>query len=44
MSRSTALGLLSNGSNGNEILAILNVIAEIEYKKTINDIADLLFD
>ena len=43
MSRSTALGLLSNGSNGNEILAILNVIAEIEYKKTINEIADLVF-
>lgn len=44
MTRSTALGLLLNGSNGDEILAILNVIAEIEYKKTINDIADLLFD
>ena len=44
MSRSTALGLLANGSNGDEILAILNVIAEIEYEKTINDIADLLFD
>ena len=44
MSRSTALGLLSNGSNGDEILAILNVIVEIESEKTINDIADLLFD
>ena len=44
MTHSTALGLLLNGSNGDEILAILNVIAEIEYKKTISDIADLLFD
>ncbi len=44
MTRSNAIGLLSNGSNGSEILSILNVIADIEYKKTINEIADLLFD
>ena len=43
MSRSTALGLLSNGSNGNEILAILNVIAEIESEKVIDEIAELVF-
>jgi hypothetical protein len=29
MSRSTALGLLSNGSNGNEILSILDVIESL---------------
>ena len=45
MSRSTALGLLNVGNNGNEILAILDVIvADIESEQTINDIADLLFD
>ena len=43
MSRSTALGLLANGSNGNEILAILNVIVEIESEKVIDDIAELVF-
>jgi len=45
MSRSTALGMLNVGNNGNEILAILDVIAaDIESEQTINDIADLLFD
>jgi hypothetical protein len=45
MTRSTALGLLNVGNNGNEILAILDVIvADIESEQTINDIADLLFD
>ena len=44
MSRSTALGLLSNGSNGDEILAILNVIVEIESEKVVDEIASLLFD
>ena len=37
MTRSTALGLLNVGNNGNEILAILDVIvAEIESEQTIN--------
>ena len=45
MSRSTAIGMLNVGNNGNEILAILDVIvADIESEQTINDIADLLFD
>ena len=45
MSRSTAIGMLNVGNNGNEILAILDVIvADIESDQTINDIADLLFD
>ena len=45
MTRSTALGLLNVCNNGNEILAILDVIvADIESEQTINDIADLLFD
>jgi hypothetical protein len=44
MTRSNAIGLLSNGSNGNEILSILNFIAENEYKKTFNEIAYRLFD
>ena len=45
MSRSTAIGMLDVGNNGNEILAILDVIvADIESDQTINDIADLLFD
>ena len=44
MSRSTALGMLNVGNNGNEILAILDVIAaDIESDETINDIADMLF-
>ena len=44
MSRSTALGMLTVGNNGNEILAILDVIvADIESEQTINDIADLVF-
>ena len=29
MTRSTALGLLRQGNNGNEILSILNVIEEM---------------
>jgi len=45
MSRSTALGMLNVGNNGNEILAILDVIvADIESDQTINEIADLVFD
>lgn len=44
MSRSTALGMLNVGNNGNEILAILDVIvADYESEQTINDIADLVF-
>ena len=44
MTRSTALGLLNVGNNGNEILAILDVIvADFESEQTINDIADLVF-
>ena len=44
MSRSTALGMLNVGNNGNEILAILDVIvADIESDQTINEIADLVF-
>ena len=44
MTRSTALGMLNVGNNGNEILAILDVIvADIESDETINEIADLLF-
>ena len=45
MTRSTALGMLNVGNNGNEILAILDVIvADIESEQTINEIADLVFD
>ena len=44
MTRSTALGMLKVGNNGNEILAILDVIvADYESEQTINEIADLLF-
>tara|TARA_B100001564_G_scaffold356952_1_gene372175 strand:+ start:1186 stop:1323 length:138 start_codon:yes stop_codon:yes gene_type:complete len=44
MSRSTALGMLNVGNNGNEILAILDVIvADYESDQTINEIADLVF-
>ena len=44
MTRSTALGMLNVGNNGNEILAILDVIvADTEYDETINEIADLVF-
>lgn len=44
MTRSTALGMLNVGNNGNEILAILDVIvADVESDETINEIADLLF-
>ena len=45
MNRSTALGLLKVGNTGNEILSILDVIiADIESEKSVNEIADLLFD
>ena len=44
MTRSTALGMLNVGNNGNEILAILDVIvADYESEQTINEIADLVF-
>ena len=44
MTRSTALGMLRVGNNGNDILAILDVIAaDIESEKTINEIAEILF-
>ena len=44
MTRSTALGMLKVGNNGEEILQILDVIvADIESEQTINDIADLVF-
>ena len=44
MSRSTALGMLNVGNNGNEILQILDVIvADYESEQTINEIADLVF-
>jgi len=44
MTRSTALGMLNVGNNGNEILQILDVIvADYESDETINEIADLLF-
>jgi len=44
MTRSTALGMLKVGNNGEEILQILDVIvADYESDQTINEIADLLF-
>ena len=44
MTRSTALGMLKVGNNGNEILQILDVIvADYESDETINEIADMLF-
>ena len=44
MSRSIALGMLSQGNTGDEILQILDVIVEdIESEKNVNEIADLLF-
>ena len=44
MTRSTALGMLNVGNNGEEILQILDVIvADIESEQTINEIADLVF-
>ena len=44
MNRSTALGMLKVGNNGNEILQILDVIvADYESEQTTNEIADLLF-
>ena len=44
MTRSTALGMLKVGNNGNEILAILDVIvSDYESEQTINEIADLVF-
>ena len=45
MTRSTALGMLNVGNNGNEILQILDVIvADYESEQTINEIADLVFE
>ena len=44
MTRSTALGMLNVGNNGEEILQILDVIvADYESDQTINEIADLVF-
>ena len=44
MTRSTALGMLNVGNNGNEILAILDVIvSDYESEQVINEIADLVF-
>jgi hypothetical protein len=44
MNRSIALGMLSVGNNGAEILQILDVIsADIESEKTMNEIAEILF-
>ena len=44
MTRSIALGMLSVGNNGDEILQILDVIsADIESEKTMNEIAEILF-
>lgn len=44
MTRSTALGMLKVGNNGEEILQILDVIvADFESDQTINEIADLVF-
>ena len=44
MTRSTALGMLKVGNNGEEILQILDVIvADTEYDETINEIAELVF-
>ena len=44
MTRSTALGMLNVGNNGEEILQILDVIvADFESDQTINEIADLVF-
>ena len=44
MSRETALGMLRVGNNGNDILAILDVIAaDIESEQTVNEIAEILF-
>jgi len=44
MTRSTALGMLNVGNNGEEILQILDVIvADFESEQTINEIADLVF-
>ena len=45
MTRSTALGMLNVGNNGNEILQILDIIvADYESEQTVNDIADMLFN
>ena len=45
MTRSTALGMLNVGNNGEEILQILDVIvADYESEQTIDEIADLLFN
>lgn len=45
MSKQVLIGMLRQGNTGNEILSILDVIAEEENSnQTINEIADLLFD
>ena len=45
MSKQVLIGMLQQGNTGNEILSILDVIAEEENSnQTINEIADLLFD
>ena len=45
MSKEVLIGMLKQGNTGNEILSILDVIAEEENSnQTINEIADLLFD
>ena len=45
MSKQVLIGMLKQGNTGNEILSILDVIAEEENSnQTINEIADLLFD
>ena len=44
MTRSTALGMLKLGNNGEEILQILDVIvADYESEQTVNEIPDLMF-
>jgi hypothetical protein len=44
MTREVALGMLSVGNTGADILQILDVIAaDIESEQTINEIADILF-
>ena len=40
MTRSTALGMLKVGNNGNEILQILDVIVEDITQENINDCAE----
>ena len=40
MTRSTALGMLSVGNTGDEILQILDVIVEVITQENINDCAE----